>query len=150
MILMFLDDVLRTPKGSPLYQGTALYHALKDSKKLSILAKDRTDAERWLKASGISKFDEILDYSYITATEDKDLRLVEYCRSQGKVDLVITANIELSKYLLEQGIHTLLFLHPTYIRPEFRPDGRGRRAWDAVVEELDKQQDLYADDRRVQ
>jgi hypothetical protein len=122
---------------------------MKDSKKVTLLVKDKVEAERWLKNSGISKFEEIMDYSYITLGENNNLRLVEYCRSQGKVELVITADIELAKYLLEQGIHTLMFLHPTYIRPEFRPDGRGRKDWDAVVEELDRQQELYADDKRV-
>lgn len=149
MILIFIDDVMRTPKGSPLYQGTALYHVLKESKKVVLLAKDKDDAERWLKTNGIPKFDELLDHSYITPGDNNDLRLVEYCRSQGKIELVVTADIELSKYLLEQGIHTLMFLHPSYIRPEFRPDGRGRKAWDAVVQELDHQQELYADDRRI-
>lgn len=149
MILIFLDDVMRTPKGSPLYEGVALYHALKYSKKLSVLAKDRQDAERWLKTNNVGKIDEVIDYAYISAVDNKDLALVEYCRSQGKVELVITADVALAERLLEEGLHTILFLHPMYIRPEFRPDGRGRRSWDAITEELDRQQELYAEDPRV-
>ena len=149
MILIFLDDVLRTPKGSPLYEGVALYHALKESGKLSVLCKDRVDAERWLKASNVGAIDEIIDYSYITAVDNKDMALVEYCRSQGKVELVITASVPMAEQLLEQGLHTILFLHPLYIRPEFRPDGRGRRSWDAITAELDRQQELYSEDPRV-
>ena len=141
---------MRNNKQAPIYEGTALYNVLKDSQKLTILCKDKVDAERWLKSSNVGAIDDLVDYSYITGTDDQDLRLVEYCRSQGKVELVITADVELSKYLLEQGLHTLLFLHPTYIRPEFRPDGRGRRAWTAITEELDRQQELYATDSRAE
>lgn len=150
MILIFLDGVLRAPNQGPLYEGTALFHALKDSKKVNILSKNNKDADRWLKLNNLGKVDDLYDYSYIaTATENHDYKLVEYCRSQAKIELVITADVELAEKLLTQGLHVLLFLHPMYIRPEFRPDGRGRRAWDAITAELDKQQELYAEDSRT-
>lgn len=149
MILFFLDDVLRNAKGSPIYEVAAILNAVKDSKKVTILSKSNEDADRWLKSVNIGKIDDLVDYSFITATDDKDYWLVEYCRANGKVDLVVTANVELAERLLEVGVNTLLFLHPMYIRPEFRPDGRGRRGWDAIVEEIDKQQELHAEDTRV-
>lgn len=149
MILFFLDDVLRNAKGSPLYEVAAILNAVKDSKKVTILSKNNEDADRWLKSVNVGKIDDLVDYSFITAVEDKDYWLVEYCRANGKVDLVITADVDLAKRLLEVGVNTMLFLHPMYIRPEFRPDGRGRRKWDAIVEELDKQQELHAEDTRV-
>lgn len=126
-----------------------MYIALAPSKKVTVLCEDREDAERWMKTSNFGEIAETLDYSYISAVEDKDFALVQYCRSQGKVELVITADVELAERLLADGLHVLLFLHPMYMRPEFRPDGRGRRAWDAITEELDKQQKLYEEDRRV-
>ena len=149
MILIFLDDVLRAPSQAPLYEGRDLYIALAPSKKVTVLCKDREDAERWMKTSNFGDIAETLDYSYITAVEDKDFALVQYCRSQGKVELVVTADVRLAEKLLADGLHVLLFLHPMYMRPEFRPDGRGRRDWDAITVELDKQQQLYAEDRRV-
>lgn len=127
-----------------------MFHVLRDSKKVNILSKDNKDAERWLKINNLGKIDELYDYSYIkTVEEDYDFRLVEYCRSQGKIELVITADVNLAERLLTQGLHVLLFLHPMYIRPEFRPDGRGRKSWDAITMELDKQQELYAEDSRT-
>lgn len=150
MILFFLDGVLRNPKGAPIYEATALMHALSDSKKVTVLSKDNADAERWMKSTNVGLIDDMVDYSFINATEDKDYHLVEYCRARGKVDSVFTGDVELAKRLLEAGINTFLFLQPMYMRPEFRPDGRGRRAWQDIVDELDKQQDLYMDDERVQ
>lgn len=149
MILIFLDDVLRAKTQAPVYEGRDLYLALAPSKKVTVLCKDREDAERWMKLSNFGEVAETLDYSYTTAVEDKDFALVQYCRSQGKVELVVTADIELAEKLLADGIHTLLFLHPMYMRPEFRPDGRGRRYWNAITTELDKQQQLYSEDSRI-
>ena len=149
MILIFLDDVLRAPSKAPLYEGRDLYLALAPSKKVTVLCADREDAERWMKTSNFGDIAEVMDYSYITAVEDKEFALVQYCRSQGKIELVVTADVALAERLLADGLHVLLFLHPIYMRPEFRPDGRGRRDWDAITTELDKQQRLYAEDHRV-
>ena len=148
MILIFVEGVLRSKKDSPIYEGLALYNVLKESKKVTLLSKDVTDAERWLKLSGVVSVDEVMDYSRINGQQD-DAKLVDYCRSKGKIQLVITSDVELAKYLLEQGLHCLLFLHPMYIRPEFRPDGRGRKTWDAISEEMDIQQGLFSEDPRV-
>ena len=82
--------------------------------------------------------------------EDPDIEQVKYVRSQGKVELVVTSDTELAKKLLEIGLDTLLFLHPTYLRPEFRPDGRqGIRSWAAIEEEIDKQIEMIREDPRV-
>lgn len=149
MILIFLDDVMRSHSKAPIYEGRDLYLALQPSKKVAVLCEDKDEAARWMKMSNYGEIAEMFDYSYITAVEDKDMALVQYCRSQGKIELVVTANVELSERLLAEGLHVLLFLHPIYMRPEFRPDGRGRRAWDAITTELDKQQLLYSEDNRV-
>ena len=152
MILIFLDGVMRNQAQTPIYEGVALYKVLKESNKLSVLCAHTADAERWLKLNNMGSIDEAIDHTFISGAEekDKDLRLVEYCRSKGKVELVITADVELAKYLLEEGLHVLLFLHPTYLRPEFRPDGRGRKAWAAITDELDRQVDMFSSDARVE
>ena len=149
MILMFLDGVLRTTNDAPIYESIAILSAVKDSKKVTVLAKDRADADRWLKSTGVGKIDNIVDHSHVTATEDKDFWMVEYCRAQGKITMVFTSDTVLAEKLLENGVTTMLLLHPMYIRPEFRPDGRGRKSWEAIVEEIDKQQEMYAEDERL-
>lgn len=147
---MFVDDVLRSSTGSPIYQGLALYRMFNEDVRVVLLTDDREKTHRWLLEHRINTFDDLVDRNVPGILNDPDLEQVKYCRSQGKVELVVTGNVELSKKLLEIGLDTLLFLHPTYLRPEFRPDGRqGMKAWADIEEEIDKQIEMIKEDPRV-
>lgn len=64
--------------------------------------------------------------------------------------MIVTADMDLAVKCLENGIKTLLWLHPVYLSAKFRPDGReGRKSWDAVVGELDRQVQLMLEDDRL-
>jgi hypothetical protein len=147
---MFVDDVLRSSTGSPIYQGLALYRMFNEDVRVVLLTDDREKTHRWLLEHRINTFDDLVDRNVPGVLDDPDLEQVKYCRSQGKVELVVTANVELAKKLLEIGLDTLLFLHPTYLRPEFRPDGRqGVKAWAEIENEIDKQIEMIKEDPRV-
>ena len=147
---MFVDGVLRSESGSPIYQGLALYRMFNEDVRVILLTDDRDKTHRWLLEHRINTFDDLVDRNVPGILNDPDLEQVKYCRSQGKVELVVTGNVELSKKLLEIGLDTLLFLHPTYLRPEFRPDGRqGMKAWADIEEEIDKQIEMIKEDPRV-
>lgn len=147
---MFVDDVLRSSTGSPIYQGLALYRMFNEDVRVVLLTDDREKTHRWLLEHRINTFDDLVDRNVPGILNDPDLEQVKYCRSQGKVELVVTGNVELAKRLLEIGLDTLLFLHPTYLRPEFRPDGRqGMKAWADIEEEIDKQIEMIKEDPRV-
>ena len=149
-IVMFVDDVLRSSTGSPIYQGLALYRMFNEDVRVVLLTDDREKTHRWLLEHRINTFDDLVDRNVPGILNDPDLEQVKYCRSQGKVELVVTGNVELAKRLLEIGLDTLLFLHPTYLRPEFRPDGRqGMKAWADIEEEIDKQIEMIKEDPRV-
>lgn len=149
-IVMFVDDVLRSSTGSPIYQGLALYRMFNEDVRVVLLTDDREKTHRWLLEHRINTFDDLVDRNVPGVLDDPDLQQVKYCRSQGKVELVVTANVELAKKLLEIGLDTLLFLHPTYLRPEFRPDGRqGMKAWADIENEIDKQIEMIKEDPRV-
>ena len=149
-IVMFVDDVLRSSTGSPIYQGLALYRMFNEDVRVVLLTDDREKTHRWLLEHRINTFDDLVDRNVPGILDDPDLEQVKYCRSQGKVELVVTGNVELAKRLLEIGLDTLLFLHPTYLRPEFRPDGRqGMKAWADIEEEIDKQIEMIKEDPRV-
>ena len=150
-VLVFLDGVLRRrgEDKSPIVEGTAIFKAMSMFTRVVVIADDAQDADRWFKSNGLSqKVDDIIDYKP-PVLENVPYKQVQHVRSKGRVDIVITDDIELSKELLESGVASYLFLHPKYIRPEFRPDGRGRKSWDEVTEELDKQQGLFTEDPRV-
>ena len=149
-IVMFVDGVLRSETGSPIYQGLALYRMFNEDVRVVLLTDDRDKTHRWLLEHKINKFDDLVDQNVPGVIDDPDFEQVKYCRSQGKVELVVTGDTDLAKKLLEIGLDTLLFLHPSYLRPEFRPDGRqGMRSWAAIEEEMDKQIEMLREDPRA-
>ena len=149
-IVMFVDGVLRSESGSPIYQGLALYRMFNEDVRVILLTDEREKTNRWLLEHKINKFDDLIDRNVPGVLEDHDIEQVKYVRSQGKVELVVTSDTELAKKLLEIGLDTLLFLHPTYLRPELSPDGRqGIRSWAAIEEEIDKQIEMIREDPRV-
>jgi hypothetical protein len=147
---MFVDGVLRHNSSAPIYSGMALYRMFSEDMRVVLLSENKEKTHRWLLEHKINTFDDLIDNSVPGVSEDPEFEQVKYCRSQGKIELVVTANIELAKKLLEEGIDTLMFLHPNYLRPEFRPDGRqGIRSWAAVQDEMDKQMEMLREDPRV-
>ena len=149
-VAIFVDGVLRGDGNVPIYQGLALYRMFNEDIRVVLLCEDKTLVHRWLLEHKINKLDDIMDYTVPGILNDPDFDLVKYVRSQGKLDLVITADIELSKKLLEIGMDTLMFLHPSYLRPEFRPDSRqGVRSWSEIEAESEKQIEMRREDPRV-
>ena len=147
---MFVDGVLRSETGSPIYQSLALYRMFNEDVRVILLTDEREKTHRWLLEHKINKIDDLFDHNLPGVIDEPELEQVKYCRSQGKVEIVVTADLDLGKKLLQEGLDTLLFLHPTYLRPEFRPDGRqGVRSWAAIEAEMDKQIEMIKEDPRV-
>jgi hypothetical protein len=145
-VVFVIDGVIKKVKDqSVIVAGTALYKALNETYRVVLLAEDKARADVWLKVNNISKkLDDIYEISGDVLTT------IETIRSMGKIDFVVTENTDLTKQLIEVGIPVLVFLNPSYTRPEFRPDGRtGVRSWQMINEELDKQQGLYDEDSRI-
>lgn len=151
-VLFFLDGVLRKPGDtSPILEGVKLYKAVNDMTLTRLLVSNKVEAERWMKINNMAKKIDDLVTDAHPGLEDEDFRKVQYCRSQGKIDYVVTHRVDLAKMLLEEGIPTYLFLSPKYMRPEFRPDGRtGARSWADLEDELYRQRDLFENDPRVE
>lgn len=147
-VLMYLDGVLSN-KGVAIKDGLALYRTLKERMAVIILCEDKDKADRWLRENKLMKVDNLVDQKLPGTAEDALFRQAEWCRSQGPVDYVVTADVDLAKKLLEFGFRVLLFLDPVYLDYKFRPDTRtGMKSWADIKAELDKQQDLYLEDPR--
>jgi hypothetical protein len=149
---MFIDGVLRSHTGSPIYQGIAMYRLLNHNNKIYLLSSDRKKDEIWLKQHNIFGIDDLIDENIPGVIDDLPFRQVEYCRSQGGgFELAITSDPELTAKLLSIGVTTLMLLHPTYLREEFRPDSRqGIKSWSDIVSEIEMQKDNFKEDPRVQ
>jgi len=149
--LMFIDGVLRTHTHTPIYQGLGLYRLLAENNRVLLISSHKEVDDVWLRQHKINKIDDLIGRDIPSMTDNAEFRQVEYCRGQGPVEMVITSNPVLAKNLLEVGITTMVFLQPSYVKEEFRPDSRvGRKSWEDISTEIANQQDAIKEDPRVQ
>jgi hypothetical protein len=149
--LMFIDGVLRTHTHTPIYQGLGLYRLLAENNRVLLISSNKEVDDVWLRQHKINKIDDLIGRDIPSMTDNAEFRQVEYCRGQGPVEMVITSNPVLAKNLLEVGITTMVFLQPSYVKEEFRPDSRvGRKSWEDISTEIANQQDAIKEDPRVQ
>lgn len=149
--LMFIDGVLRTHTHTPIYQGLGLYRLLAENNRVLLISSNKEVDDVWLRQHKINKIDDLIGRDIPSMTDNAEFRQVEYCRGQGPVEMVITSNPVLAKDLLEVGITTMVFLQPSYVKEEFRPDSRvGRKSWEDISTEIANQQDAIKEDPRVQ
>lgn len=149
-ILLYADGVLRNKRRVPIRESLVLYRALKETQKIFIACEDRAECETWMRQHNLKAFDDLVDGRVPVSSEILEVSQAEWVRSQGKLEMVMTGNVEAAKELLERGFRTLLLLDPEYIDPASRPDNRnGRRSWNNIQAELDKQQEMYAEDPRI-
>lgn len=150
-IVIFMDGVLRTDTRVPIFEGISLYKALNANTTVMLACEDEKEALRWCKEHKLSDVDGFVSDGDVPAGAlDKQWLKVQLQQSAGLVHLIITSDLELAKQCLENGVKTLAFLHPVYLSPKFRPDGRdGRKSWDAIVDELDKQVNMLMEDERL-
>jgi hypothetical protein len=146
-VLIYIDGVLSNDKGVAITQGLGLTRTLQQTLAVILLAKDKEKADHWLKQNSMGKIDNLV--GVVPGGDNDPFRQAEWCRSQGPIDYVITADPALSAKLLEHGFRVLLFLDPIYIDHKFRPDSlEGRKSWKDITAELNKQADMYLEDPR--
>jgi len=147
---MFLDGVLRSDTKTPIYEGVSLYKALNVNGLVTLACEDQEEAQRWCKEHKLNDVDGFISNKSVGEYPDKDFLKIQHQQASGPLHMVVTADMDLAVKCLEHGIKTLLWLHPVYLNAKFRPDGRdGRKSWDAVVSELDRQVQLKLEDDRL-
>jgi hypothetical protein len=150
-IVLFMDGVMRSPDSKiPIYEGVALYKSLNVNGTVMLACDDQEDAQRWCKEHRLTDIDGFISNKTVGEYEDKDFLKIQHQQAIGPVFMVILADVDLAIKCLQNGIKTLLWLHPVYQSAKFRPDGRvGRKSWDELVGELDRQVDMLSEDKRV-
>jgi hypothetical protein len=150
-VAIVLDGVMRKNDQESLNgPGMLLYRALEGYTRVSILAAgDPARVEHFLKINRISEF------SQVEYTRESDgisrvarrLAQINRLRRVGHVDFVIEPDPEIAAELVAHGIPALLFAHPQFAIPTWRPDFTGgSRPWDNLVGELDRQLELRAEE----
>jgi len=150
-IVLFIDGVMRS-NGSkiPIYEGVALYKSLNVNGTVVLACEDQEEAQRWCREHKLDDTDGFISNKTVGDYEDKDFLKVQHQQAIGPVFMVILADVDLATKCVQNGIKTLLWLHPVYQSAKFRPDGRvGRKSWDDLVGELDKQIDMRSEDKRA-
>lgn len=140
----------------PITEGMSLVSALSTTYNIAV-ASAETDGDEittWLKDHGMGPY-----FSYAVPRrpgmpEDRTGRLVaqaHHLRSCGfTVGMVLDSDPATIGALLHEGYTGLVFTHPQYARPEWRPDDpRGARSWADIEAEVETQARLKADDPRV-
>lgn len=149
-IIVFMDGVLRTETRVPISEGIYLYKSLNVNTTVTLACDDQDEAVRWCKEHKLNDVDGFISNKSVANFENKNWLKIQQQMSQGPLYMVITADLELAKTCIENGVRVFLFLHPIYLSAKFRPDGRtGRKSWDALVEELDRQLELKVEDKRL-
>jgi len=148
---MFIDGVIRKERDlSIILDGAAIYKSFNENYRVILMTTDKEKTSVWLKTNNLSKNIDDLWQIEEDVLGEPEMKAIDTIRSKGKIDFVVTNDLELTKKLLEVGVIVMLFVHPQYIRPEFRPDGRsGKKSWDEITGELDLQQGLYDEDIRL-
>ncbi len=150
-IVVFIDGVLRSENKVPIFEGISLYKSLNANGLVMIACEDQDDAARWCKEHKLTEVDGFISNKTVGEYEDKDFLKIQHQQSSGPLHMVVTADLDLARKCLENGVKTLVWLHPIYLSAKFRPDGRkGRKSWDDLVKELDRQVDMLMEDKRVE
>jgi hypothetical protein len=150
-VVVFVDGIMRRVRDqSIIMEGVALYKSLNETNRVILVCDDAERTSVWLKTNNLAKKLDDIVAVVDTPLDNPNLLTIETIRSKGKIDYVVTEDTELARQLIEVGIPVLVFLNPRYTRPEFRPDGReGKKSWEIITEELDRQQGLYSEDPRL-
>jgi hypothetical protein len=151
-IVVDLDGVLRGhTNDAPIAEGILITGALSAYNQISIITELNPLAiTQWLNQNKVVDFDHIIDSSYSLEGEVLKHRQILAARAKSKVDLFITASPTLWAFAFEQGIPSLMFGVPSYLRAEFRPDApKAIRAWDDIAAAVSKQNELRTQDARV-
>ncbi|WP_159073488.1 hypothetical protein [Streptomyces sp. RTd22] len=153
-VVINIDGVLKRPDSDAVVPaGQLLYHGLAETHVVHLVDDSDTFnsskllAENWLRRSGFTKHIRLIK----PYASDRHALIggLKSLRPDLHVDLVVVADPTVAGDLLAAGYSTVLFCHPRYSRPQWKPDYRGQpRAWDDLVTEIEEQDRHYAQDAR--
>lgn len=147
-VAIVLDGVLRKPLDVEAqdFGANLLYGALSDQFRLVVLGSDDTRRDdHFLLVNGMAR--------HIRVEPDHPkgiLGQLRNLRQEGFVfEFVVLADPQDAMILVQNGYSTLLYTHPTFSSPAFRPDYTGGiRSWYELETEVDLQRDALVDKRK--
>lgn len=154
IICITVQGVLKQEIGEgPITQGIQIYHGLKHMLKIALITDESIErTQHWLKLNGLQ------EHAYLLPGLDSDgddpvtrrTRQIGRLRANAEqADMLLDPDPEVVAEATRQGITGLLFAHPKYASPKFRPDySYTPKPWDEIASEMTRQRLLRDNDPR--
>jgi hypothetical protein len=115
-----------------------------------ISSTTEAETKQWLDVNRIVDYDNVIANEVHLEGEDLKQRQITFARAKAGVGLVITGDPHVWAFAFEQGIPSVMFGVPSYVRPEFRPDAPKKvRAWAEIETAIERQNALRTQDARL-
>ena len=139
--LISIEGILRTETGDPIPDGIKLFRVLSENYRI-ILSSDADPAktEHWLRSHMIAGYGEFYDSSSFYVGQPLRQRHIDIERAKGKLELFIDSDPESCAYALSQGVVSILFASPKFVRV-----ARSVRPWDDLQVEVERQKEALLD-----
>lgn len=150
-IVVELEGVLQGPYTlTPIPEGVLMTGALSAYNQISFITDmHKSDADRWLNENKIVDLDNIIGSEVTLQGENLKERQLKFARANGGIGLFITSNPALWAFAFNEGIPSILFGVPSYLKPEYRPDAPARlRTWSQIEDAVRKQNEAKTKEAR--
>lgn len=147
--VLTLHGLLQQSNGAPNPQGLALYRAFTSIGRVAVLGGLNRERDEWFLAThGLTEHPEFLPELIEKHPTELGRRRAQIgaLRAKGTViDLAVEPDPEIVAALHEDGVPCLLYLHPRFSQPAFRPDYESvAKPWATLVETVQYQERLKA------
>lgn len=155
-VAIVVEGILKQPAdNSVIIPGLLIYKSLVKDHRVSLIidsaAKEKV--QYWLIMNGLTEHvNEIYwDETDPENTADRRIRQIARLRKQGPLSLVYESDTSAATKLFQSQIPVMLYLHPTYTHPDFRPGpSKEPTPWNDLLTEKVRQQEARATDTRLQ
>lgn len=154
-VAIVVEGFLRMPNDSSvIIPGLLLYKSLVKDHRVSLIIDSaaRDKVQYWLLMNGMTEHTREVYWEQDDPEDVVDRRIAQVgrLRQDGPLSLIFEPDPSVCAALLEKGITSLMFLHPRYMHPDFRPDAKGEvTPWSLVVAEQTRQMEARATDTRL-
>lgn len=154
-VALVVNGILRQPNDNGvIIPGLLLYKSLVKDHRVSLIfdGHDKKKINYWLLMNSLTDH---VNEIYWETTDPEDagqrrLRQISRLRKQGPLALVYESDTEAATKLFQAQIPTMLFLHPQYMHPDFRPGHSTEPTpWNTLLAEKIRQQEARATDTRL-
>jgi hypothetical protein len=145
-VAIAIDGVLRKPLDVEAvdFGASLLFASLVENFRVVVLGSENLAAdEHFMSINGMVKYVKIEPVLPVDGEGDtaQKRRQVERLRAEGfTFEFVVVPDPDLARGLYASGIPVLMYLHPTFTAPSFRPNHvEGLRPWNELATEVEFQ-----------